>query len=68
MLLDVPLGKFGFTNSFTIAEIVLSLSRTLNRGQLNLDRLSFGSQLHSFWRWTCVCVMLLRKMPFKQIC
>ncbi|EOC7934817.1 Tfp pilus assembly protein, partial [Vibrio cholerae] len=19
--------------------------------------ISFGSQLHSFWRWTCVCVM-----------
>ncbi|EPF8165693.1 Tfp pilus assembly protein [Vibrio mimicus] len=30
--------------------------------------MSFGCQLHSFWRWTCVCVMLLRKMPFKQIC
>ncbi|HGS4780227.1 TPA: Tfp pilus assembly protein [Vibrio cholerae] len=29
---------------------------------------SFGSQLHSFWRWTCVCVMLLRKMDFKQMC
>ncbi|EOX1799871.1 Tfp pilus assembly protein [Vibrio cholerae] len=28
--------------------------------------LSFGSQHHSFWRWTCVCVMLLRKMPFKK--
>ncbi|HGS4481021.1 TPA: Tfp pilus assembly protein [Vibrio cholerae] len=27
--------------------------------------LSFGSQLHSFWRWTCVCMMLLRKMLFK---
>ncbi|WP_258223502.1 Tfp pilus assembly protein [Vibrio paracholerae] len=27
--------------------------------------LSFGSQLHSFWRWTCVCMMLLRKMHFK---
>nr|WP_243421980.1 Tfp pilus assembly protein [Vibrio cholerae] len=27
--------------------------------------LSFGSQPHSFWRWTCVCVMLLRKMSFK---
>ncbi|WP_240310193.1 cell shape-determining protein MreC, partial [Vibrio cholerae] len=23
---------------------------------------------HSFWRWTCVCVMLLRKMTFKQMC
>ncbi|EPA0438941.1 cell shape-determining protein MreC [Vibrio cholerae] len=30
--------------------------------------LSFGCQLHSFWRWTCVCVMLLRKMAFKQMC
>ncbi|MCD1171496.1 cell shape-determining protein MreC, partial [Vibrio cholerae] len=30
--------------------------------------LSFDSQLHSFWRWTCVCEMLLRKMPFKQMC
>ncbi|EPM3870600.1 Tfp pilus assembly protein [Vibrio cholerae] len=29
--------------------------------------LSFGSQRHSFWRWTYVCVMLLRKIPFKQI-
>ncbi|EOW9122042.1 Tfp pilus assembly protein [Vibrio cholerae] len=27
--------------------------------------LSFGSQLHSFWRWTCVCVMLFRKMDLK---
>ncbi|EGS7961874.1 DUF645 family protein [Vibrio cholerae] len=41
MLLDVPLGKFGFTNSCIIAEIVLSLSRILNRGQLNLDRFEF---------------------------
>nr|MDW4535933.1 Tfp pilus assembly protein [Vibrio cholerae] len=21
-----------------------------------------------FWRWTCVCMMLLRKMPFKIRC
>ncbi|EKG46970.1 MULTISPECIES: hypothetical protein [Vibrio] len=35
---------------------------------LTLIVLSFGSQPHSFWRWTCVCVMLLRKMPFKQMC
>ncbi|EOX4280760.1 cell shape-determining protein MreC, partial [Vibrio cholerae] len=21
-----------------------------------------------FWRWMCVCVMLLRKMAFKQMC
>ncbi|WP_319024048.1 Tfp pilus assembly protein [Vibrio navarrensis] len=30
--------------------------------------LNFGCQLHSFWRWTCVFVMLLRKMDFKKIC
>ncbi|ENM5883465.1 DUF645 family protein [Vibrio metoecus] len=41
MLLDVQHSKFSFTNSFTIAEIVPSLSRTLNRGQLNLDRFEF---------------------------
>ncbi|EMQ60464.1 hypothetical protein VCEM1676A_003094 [Vibrio cholerae O1 str. EM-1676A] len=35
---------------------------------LALTVLSFGCQLHSFWRWTCVCVMLLRKMHFKQMC
>ncbi|APF84523.1 hypothetical protein ASZ86_03145 [Vibrio cholerae] len=33
---------------------------------LTLIVLSFGRQLHSFWLWTCVCVMLLRKMHFKQ--
>ncbi|EPH6585367.1 DUF645 family protein [Vibrio cholerae] len=44
--------------------ILLSLSRTLNRGQLSLDRFKF----HSFWRWMCVCVMLLRRMAFKQMC
>nr|WP_233353787.1 Tfp pilus assembly protein [Vibrio cholerae] len=30
-----------------------------------MNAASFGSPLHSFWRWTCVCVMLLRKMHFK---
>ncbi|MBD1181958.1 DUF645 family protein [Vibrio cholerae] len=67
-MLDVPLGKFDFTKCCIIAVILLSLSRTLNRGQLNLDRFSFGSQRHSFWRWTCACLILLRKMPFKQMC
>ncbi|EGQ7970932.1 DUF645 family protein [Vibrio cholerae] len=63
-MLDVPHGKFGFTKGCIIAVILLSLSRTLNRGQLSLDRFKF----HSFWRWMCVCVMLLRKMAFKQMC
>ncbi|EJY0885122.1 DUF645 family protein [Vibrio cholerae] len=40
-MLDVPLGKFGFTKGCIIAVISLSLSRTLNRGQLSLDRFKF---------------------------
>ncbi|MEH0390506.1 Tfp pilus assembly protein [Vibrio mimicus] len=31
---------------------------------LTLNVLSFGSQLHSFWGWTCVCPMLLRRIDF----
>ncbi|EHZ2746741.1 DUF645 family protein [Vibrio vulnificus] len=45
MLFDVPHGKFGFTKSCIIAVIWLSLSRTLNRGQLNVD-------LFKFWQPT----------------
>ncbi|WP_053020072.1 DUF645 family protein [Vibrio cholerae] len=40
-MLDVPCGKFGFTKGCIIAVILLSLSRTLNRGQLNLERFEF---------------------------
>ncbi|HBC3996934.1 TPA: DUF645 family protein [Vibrio cholerae] len=40
-MLDVPHSKFGFTKGCIIAVILLSLSRTLNRGQLNLDRFKF---------------------------
>ncbi|EGQ7791294.1 DUF645 family protein [Vibrio cholerae] len=36
MLSDIQHGKFGFTKGSVIAVILLSLSRTLNRGQLNL--------------------------------
>ncbi|MEG7571308.1 DUF645 family protein [Vibrio cholerae] len=36
MLLDVQCGQLDFTKGSIVAEIVLSLSRTLNRGQLNL--------------------------------
>ncbi|EPZ7321293.1 DUF645 family protein [Vibrio mimicus] len=39
--MDVPHGKFGFTRGCIIAVILLSLSRTLNRGQLNHDRFEF---------------------------
>ncbi|ENM5883436.1 DUF645 family protein [Vibrio metoecus] len=41
MSLDTEHWQLGFTNSFIIAETVLSLSRILNRGQLNLDRFKF---------------------------
>ncbi|EGR0366510.1 DUF645 family protein [Vibrio cholerae] len=40
-MLDVQHSKFGFTKGCTIAVIWFSLSRTLNRGQLNLDRFKF---------------------------
>ncbi|EEY99174.1 hypothetical protein VOA_001523 [Vibrio sp. RC586] len=39
--MDVPHGKFGFTKGSIIAVIWFSLSRTLNRGQLSLDRFKF---------------------------
>ncbi|WP_462054279.1 DUF645 family protein [Vibrio cholerae] len=41
MLSDVQLGKFGFTKGCIVAVIWLSLSRTLNRGQVSLDRFKF---------------------------
>ncbi|WP_414930218.1 DUF645 family protein [Vibrio mimicus] len=41
MLLDVLHEKFDFTKGCIISESVLSLSRTLNRGQLSLDRFEF---------------------------
>ncbi|ERP68383.1 hypothetical protein VCHC36A1_1950 [Vibrio cholerae HC-36A1] len=63
--MDVPHSKFGFTKGCIIAVILLSLSRTLNRGQLSLDRFKFWQPTSQLWRWTCVCEMLLRKMAFK---
>ncbi|ENM5923955.1 DUF645 family protein [Vibrio mimicus] len=39
--MDVPHGKFCFTKGSIIAVIWLSLLRTLNRGQLNLERCQF---------------------------
>ncbi|EJL6604725.1 DUF645 family protein [Vibrio cholerae] len=39
--MDVQHWQLGFTNGFVIAEIVLSLSRNLSRGQLNLDHFKF---------------------------
>ncbi|HDZ9325994.1 TPA: DUF645 family protein [Vibrio cholerae] len=40
-MLDVQHGQLSLTKGFITAEIMLSLSRTLNRGQLNLDRFEF---------------------------
>ncbi|EHP3509452.1 DUF645 family protein [Vibrio cholerae] len=41
MLLDVQRGQLNFTKGCIIAVILLSLSWTLNRGQLSLDRFKF---------------------------
>ncbi|EGR4203622.1 DUF645 family protein, partial [Vibrio cholerae] len=38
-MLDVQHSKFCFTKGCIIAVLWLSLSRILNRGQLNLDRI-----------------------------
>ncbi|ENM5752216.1 DUF645 family protein [Vibrio mimicus] len=40
-LLDAQHDQLGFTNGFLITGIVLSLSRTFNRGQRSLDRFKF---------------------------
>ncbi|WP_080483828.1 DUF645 family protein, partial [Vibrio cholerae] len=40
-MLDVQRGQLSFTKCCIIAEIGFSLSRTLNRGQLSLDRFKF---------------------------
>ncbi|ELP6989808.1 DUF645 family protein [Vibrio vulnificus] len=40
-MLDVQHSKSGFTKGCIIAVIMLSLSRTLNRDQLSLDRFEF---------------------------
>ncbi|ENM5760183.1 DUF645 family protein [Vibrio mimicus] len=40
-MLDAQHGQLGFKKSCIVAEIVLSLSRTLNRGQLSLDCFKF---------------------------
>ncbi|EPN5230811.1 DUF645 family protein [Vibrio cholerae] len=40
-MLDIQHGQFGFTKGSIIAVIWFSLSRTLNRGRLNLVRFEF---------------------------
>ncbi|ELG4678111.1 DUF645 family protein [Vibrio cholerae] len=42
-MLDFPHRKFGFIKGCIIAVILLSLSRTLNRGQLSLEHFKFWS-------------------------
>ncbi|ENM3958371.1 DUF645 family protein, partial [Vibrio cholerae] len=68
MLLGVQRGQLGFTKGCIVAEIVLSLLEIRLLANLTLNAMSFGSLLHSFWRWTCVCSMHLRKIIFKQMC
>ncbi|ERM53690.1 hypothetical protein P781_15960 [Vibrio mimicus CAIM 1883] len=68
MLSDVQHGQFGFADGFIIAEIMLSLSRTLNRGQLNLDRFKFWQSTSQLLALdVCLCDAL-HKMTFKQMC
>ncbi|ENM3814909.1 TPA: DUF645 family protein [Vibrio cholerae] len=53
---DIQYGKFGSTKGCIIALIWLSLSRTLNCGQLSLDRFRFwqlASQLLALG--VCLC-------------
>ncbi|EPA0439018.1 DUF645 family protein [Vibrio cholerae] len=45
MLFDVQRGQLSFTKYCIIAVIWLSLSRTLNRGQLNLERFEFWQSI-----------------------
>ncbi|EMP87794.1 hypothetical protein VC87395_003536 [Vibrio paracholerae 87395] len=66
ILLDAPHGKFSFTKAASSLKVCFLCRGLLTVANLTLIVLSIGSQLHSFWRWTCVCVMLLRKMPFKK--
>ncbi|EMB2712907.1 DUF645 family protein [Vibrio cholerae] len=55
-MLDVQHSKFGFTKGCIIAVIWLSLSRTLNRGQLNLDGFEFWpSTSQLFALDVCLC-------------
>ncbi|WP_422641396.1 hypothetical protein, partial [Vibrio paracholerae] len=67
-LLDAPHGKFGFTKAASSLKVCFLCRGLLTVANLTLIVLSFGSQLHSFWRWTHACLMLLRKMHFKQMC
>ncbi|ENM5759786.1 DUF645 family protein [Vibrio mimicus] len=53
-MLDVPHGKFCFTKGSIIAVIWLSLLRTLNRGQLNLER--------------CKCWLLTSQLLVLDVC
>ncbi|WP_462053225.1 DUF645 family protein [Vibrio cholerae] len=49
MLLDVQRGQLSFTKGCIIAVIWLSLSRTLNRGQVSLDRFKFWLPISQLW-------------------
>ncbi|EKF9816971.1 DUF645 family protein [Vibrio cholerae] len=64
--MDIPHGKFDFTKGYVIAVIWFSLSRTLNRDQLSLERFKFWqptSQLLALD--VCLCDVL-HNMAFKK--
>ncbi|EIY4767291.1 TPA: DUF645 family protein [Vibrio cholerae] len=55
-MLDVQHSKFGFTKGCIIALIWLSLSRTVNRGQLNLDRVEYWQPISLLLAFdVCLC-------------
>ncbi|MEB5598461.1 DUF645 family protein [Vibrio cholerae] len=68
MLLDVQHAKFGFTKGCIIAVIWLSLSRTLNRGQLSLERFKFWQPTSQLLALDVCLLDALRKITFKQRC
>ncbi|EMP89549.1 hypothetical protein VC87395_003471, partial [Vibrio paracholerae 87395] len=68
MLLDALHGKFGFTKAASSLKVCFLCRGLLTVVNSTLIVLSFGCSRHSFWCWTCVCLMYLRKIVFKQMC
>ncbi|EJL6905654.1 DUF645 family protein [Vibrio cholerae] len=55
-MLDVQHSKFGITKGCIIAVIWLSLSRTLNRDQLSLERFKFWQPISQLLALdVCLC-------------
>ncbi|EGR2831781.1 TPA: DUF645 family protein [Vibrio cholerae] len=68
MLSDVQHGQLSFTKGFIIAEIMHSLSWTLNRAQLSLGRFAFWSPTSQLLALDVCLRDALRKITFKNMC